>query len=535
MELISIKFALFVLLALFIYYIVPKRHRWIVLLSASYAYYLIICNKYIIYMMITTLTTYIGGILIDNLCKKQKEVIKEHKLEWDKEQKKAYKKKNLDTRRFIMIAVLVINFGILGFLKYFNFLAGGVTGLLSVFGINVSTPELGLLLPLGISFYTFQTMGYIIDVYQEKVDAQRNLAKLALFVSFFPQIIQGPIAMYDDLACQLYEGHDFDYDRTKRGALLICWGIFKKLVIADRAVKLINVVTADTYSFSGTFILLAALMYSIQLYADFSGGIDIVRGIGEMFGIEMAENFRRPYFSKSLTEYWHRWHITLGNWVRNYVFYPLSISKSFLNMGKWMKNHMGKHIGKVVPTSLASLITFLIIGIWHGANGKYVAFGLWNGLVIMIAELIRPLNDKLVEKLHIKRESGGHKFVCMVWTFFLVLVGYYFDIASNFTSAMDMLYRSVFDFHISDFVNNVSVLSGSCLMKWDYITIAGGILVILIVSIIQERKKRAIRDMIMEKSIPVQWAYILAGVFAIILFGYYGPGLDPADFVYMQF
>ena len=155
--------------------------------------------------------------------------------------------------------------------------------------------------------------------------------------------------------------------------------------------------------------------------------------------------------------------------------------------------------------------------------------------MIMIAELIRPLNDKLVEKLHIKRESGGHKFVCMVWTFFLVLVGYYFDIASNFTSAMDMLYRSVFDFHISDFVHNLSVLSGSCLMKWDYITIAGGILVILIVSIIQERKKRAIRDMIMEKSIPVQWAYILAGLFAIILFGYYGPGLDPADFVYMQF
>lgn len=535
MGLISGSFACFVLLSLLIYFIMPKQHRWIVLLAASYAYYLMICNKYIIYMLLTTVTTFVGGIWIENLCRKQKQVIKEHKLDWDRGQKKEYKKKNLAQQRWIMIAVLVFNFGILGFLKYFHFLAESLAGLGRLIGIEAAVPQLGLLLPLGISFYTFQTMGYLIDVYYEKVEAQRNPAKFALFVSFFPQIIQGPIAMYDDLAQQLYEGHEFDYDRIKRGGLLILWGIFKKLVIADRAVIMIQTVTQDPTAFSGTYILLAAFMYAIQLYADFSGGIDIVRGIAEMFGIIMAENFRRPYFATSLTEYWHRWHITLGNWVRTYVFYPLSISKTFLNMGKWMKKRCGAHVGKVVPTSLASLITFLIIGIWHGANGKYIAFGLWNGLVILLAELLRPLNEKIVEVLRIRRESKTHKVVCMVWTFFLVLVGYYFDIAQDFTSAIYMMVQSVIDFHWSDLVANIQLYRGLGIGRWDYLVIALGTLTMFVVSVIQERKECAIRDMLMEKKIPIQWLCYLTGIFAILLLGHYGPGLNPADFVYMQF
>lgn len=535
MGLISFPLVLFVAVSLFIYFQSPKQHRWKVLLAASYLYYILICNKYILYMMVTTVTTYAGALWMDRLCKKQKEVIKEHKQEWSREQKKTYKKKNLTQRRWVLISVLTLNFGILGFLKYFEFLAEGVAGIFGAAGIHLDVPQLGLLLPLGISFYTFQTMGYIIDVYYEKVEAERNPAKLALFVSFFPQMVQGPIAMYDDLASQLYEGHDFDYDRMKQGGLLILWGIFKKIVIADRAVILIQNVTDNPSAFSGTFILIAALMYAIQLYADFSGGIDIVRGIGEMFGITMAENFRRPYFAKSLTEYWHRWHITLGNWVRTYVFYPLSISKTFLNMGKWMKTHLGQHIGKVVPTSLASLITFLIIGIWHGANGKYIAFGLWNGGVILLAELLRPVNDKIVEMLPIRREGKGHQFVCMVWTFFLVLVGYYFDIAKNFSTAMYMMWQSVSDFHISDFVGNLQVYDALGLGQWEYLIIFVGILTILVVSIIQEKKGCAIRDILMEQSIPIQWICYLTGIFAILLMGSYGPGLDPADFVYMQF
>lgn len=534
MELISLQYAIFVAAALVVYYLFPKKKQWIVLLAASYLYYLLICNKYIIYMLVTTVSTYFGARFIDALKNRQDETIKAHKAEWSREEKKSYKQKNLSQRRKILVAVLLLNFGILGFLKYFHFAAELVCDALSVFGLHFAAPELGMLLPLGISFYTFQTMGYLIDVYQEKVEAEKNIARLALFVSFFPQIIQGPIAMYDDLAGQLYAEHRFDYDRLKNGALLVLWGAFKKMVIADRAVKMIDVVTADPKAFSGTFVLAAALMYALQLYADFSGGIDIVRGIAQMFGITMAENFRRPYFSKSLTEYWHRWHITLGNWVRNYVFYPLSISKKFLDMGKWMKPKFGKHIAKVVPTSIASLLTFLIIGLWHGANSKYVAFGLWNGGVIMVLELLAPVNERIGEKLHINREGKGYQIAAMLWTFVLVLVGYYFDIAKSFSSACDMLYRSVADFHLSD-LHAGSVLAASGLDRLDYLVIFAGAVVILIVSIIQERTGRNIRDMLMEKKLSVQWTCILAGIFAILIFGFYGPGMNPAEFVYMQF
>ncbi len=534
MELLSVQFFLFVVISLLAYYLFPKKHRWIILLVASYAYYLIICNKYIVYMLVTTITTYAGARLLDAALDKQKAVIAQNKEAWSREERKSYKNKILKKRRAILLIVLILNFGILGFLKYFDFFANGVCSVLNLFGIKTGTLDLGLVLPLGISFYTFQTMGYLIDVYQEKVAAEKNYAKLALFVSFFPQIIQGPIAMYDDLAKQLYEGHKFDDTNLKNGALLVLWGAFKKMVIADRAVKLIELVTADSRNFSGTFILLAALLYAIQLYTDFSGGIDIVRGIGEMFGIKMAENFKRPYFSKSLTEYWHRWHITLGNWVRNYVFYPLSISKKFLNMGKWLKPKFGKHVSKVLPTGLASLITFLIIGIWHGANGKYVAFGLWNGLVILIGELIRPGYDKVLEKMHVKTEGKIYGAVSMVWTFLMVLVGYYFDIAQNFSAAMDMLIRSVTDFHITDFAHT-KCLAASGLDVFDYSIIALGTLVVLLSSVIQEKSDKTIREALWEKKLAIRWAFIFIGIIAIALFGYYGPNVDPADFVYMQF
>lgn len=534
MSLISFQFVLFVIVSALIYFICPKKYRWIVLLLASYAYYLIICNKYILYMMVTTLTTWAGGIAIGKNYKIQKATIKEHKKEWSRAERKAYKESMLKKSRRIMIAVLILNFGILGVLKYTAFGFEIAQTILNLLGSQVHFPDPGFLLPLGISFYTFQSMGYLIDVYQEKFDPEANLARFALFVSFFPQIIQGPIAMYEDLAGQLYEGHDFDFMNLKNGFALILWGVFKKMVLADRAVKLITFVTADSSQFSGTLILITALMYALQLYADFSGGIDIVRGIAEIFGIQMAENFRRPYFSTSLTEYWHRWHMTLGNWVRTYVFYPLSISRTFLKWGKNISEKHSKHLGKVLPTCVASLITFLIIGIWHGANGKYVAFGLWNGLVIMILEICRPWNDAMFDKLHVNREGNVYKVAAMIWTFILVLIGYYFDIAQNFNDAMSMIIRSITDFHLSD-LTNIQMFLECGLVKADYFVILMAAILIFVVSVIQERSGRMIREMLWAKKTWVQWFVLQGAIVAIILFGYYGPNLDPSAFVYMQF
>ena len=281
-------------------------------------------------------------------------------------------------------------------------------------------------------------------------------------------------------------------------------------------------------------VLLAALVYALQLYADFSGGIDISRGVAQMFGITMGENFRRPYFSRTLTEYWHRWHISLGDWLRNYLFYPLSISKAFLNWGRHARQHLGSHIGKVLPTAVASLITFLIIGLWHGASWKYVAFGFWNGMVILVSTLLQPVSDKVVAALHIERKSAWYQVFSMLRTFVVVLIGYYFDIADGFRAAMGMMLKSVTDLHLSQ-LRPSAVLEALPLTMYDWAVLAFGTLVIFTASVIQERSQRTIREILDEKCLALRWAVLLAGIFAVVLMGVYGPGVQASEFVYMQF
>ena len=340
MTLTSLSFYLLVLALLVLYYLVPKRFQWVVLLIGSYAFYAFVCLRYMGFIVITTLTTYFGARGMDAMTARMEQTVAAHKQDWEREERKAYKKRCKSHRKALMIGILVFNFGILAVLKYYNFFAESMEALFASIGLTVSLGHIGLLLPLGISFYTFQSMGYVLDVYREKVPAERNVGKLALFVSFFPQIIQGPIGVYDQLAHQLYDEHKYNFDNIRYGAELILWGFFKKLVIADRAVGMIHTVAGAYTDYAGTYVLLAALVYALQLYADFSGGIDISRGVAQMFGITMGENFRRPYFSRTLTEYWHRWHISLGDWLRNYLFYPLSISKAFLNWGRHAKQHL---------------------------------------------------------------------------------------------------------------------------------------------------------------------------------------------------
>ncbi|MCR5665216.1 MAG: MBOAT family protein [Eubacterium sp.] len=524
MELISLKYCIFVLALVICYYIVPKKHRWSVLLVGSMAYYVIVCKWYVGFILFTIVSTYLIAVQIQKMLGAQNAVVKEHKAEWDRQTRREYKERGRKKRVALLTLGLVLNFGILGFLKYVPFAEGW-----------------GLLLPLGISFYTFQSMGYLFDVYREIVEPQRNILKFALFVSFFPQIIQGPIAIYDKVAHQLYEGHSFSFTRTKRALCLILWGVMKKLIIADRAATIIKLVTADSTQYSGTIVLITALTYAVQLYADFSGGIDIVRGVGELFGITLPINFNCPYFSRSLTEYWHRWHMTLGDWCRNYIFYPLSISKKFMNFAKWLRPRFGDHISKVLPGCIASVITFLVIGIWHGANMKYVYFGLWNGIVIMISELIAPARGNLANaiftKTRLKAQGAVATIVSVVWTWVMILVGYYFDIAKNAKDAMSMLVRSVTDFHITDCAPKafIETLQSTGLDGKDYMLLLISVGFWFCVSMYQERTGREIRKVILIQKTSRRWAILLLGIFAVLLFGYYGPAVQPADFVYMQF
>ena len=536
----SINFIFFVLVTALLYFALPlKKHKWIVLLAASIFFYLVAGYKYAMFILFTAISTYLIGLWIDKISKNSKAVLKKNKADWDRETKKKYKNKVKVQKRLVMAFALVLNFGILAFLKYFNFFAGSLNDILGNFGINFSIPTLALFLPLGISFYTFQSMGYIVDVYREKTAAEKNPLKFMLFVSFFPQIVQGPISIYDQLAHQLYEPHRFDFTRFKHGMMLILWGFFKKLIIADRAVIAINTVTDSYNSYGGSTLLFTILLYSVQLYADFSGGIDISRGVAQIFGIDMIDNFKRPYFSKSINEYWRRWHISLGAWLKNYLFYPVAMSNVFINASKKMKGTRfgktaaGAHIAKVLPTSVASLIVFLVVGIWHGADWKYVGFGLWNGLIIMVSILLQPVFDIILEKLHINPKAAWYSVFQMLRTFIIVLVGYVFDVAPGINESMNTFKLILTN---QSFAQARAQISELGLGKKDFIVILVGIIVIFIVSVIQERHpSTTIREMLDKKPFILRFALIFIGIMAVIVYGIYGSGYNPADFVYMQF
>lgn len=536
----SLNFILFVALTVLVYFLFPlKKQKWTVLLVASYVFYLFAGYKYVAFILFTTITTYLFALWINRIGVKSKETLKLNKQTWDRDKKKKFKNSIKHKKRLVMALVLVVNFGILAFLKYYNFFAGSLNDVMGMFGIGFSAPTLKLFLPLGISFYTFQSMGYIVDVYREKVAPEKNIAKLALFVSFFPQIIQGPISFYDQLAHQLYEPHKFDFTRFKYGMELILWGFFKKLIIADRAVVAINTVTADYSAYNGTTLTFTILLYALQLYADFSGGIDISRGVAQIFGIDMVDNFKRPYFAKSINDYWRRWHITLGAWLKNYLFYPLAMSNLFINASKKMKGtkfgstKAGAHIAKVLPTSIASLIVFLVVGIWHGANWKYVAFGIWNGGIIMISILLKPVFDWVLAKLRINAQSFSYGVFQMFRTFLVVLVGYVFDVASNFAEAMNTFKLAFTDQSFSVGWSQISELG---LDKFDYAIIIFAMIVVFVASVIQEKhNSTTIREMLDKKSFALRGLVIFAGLVLVLVFGIYGPGYDPAAFVYMQF
>ena len=536
----SINFIFFVLVTALLYFALPlKKHKWIVLLAASIFFYLVAGYKYAMFILFTAISTYLIGLWIDKISKNSKAVLKKNKADWDRETKKKYKNKIKVQKRLVMAFALVLNFGILAFLKYFNFFAGSLNDILGNFGINFSIPTLALFLPLGISFYTFQSMGYIVDVYREKTAAEKNPLKFMLFVSFFPQIVQGPISIYDQLAHQLYEPHSFDFTRFKHGMMLILWGFFKKLIIADRAVIAINTVTDSYNSYGGSTLLFTILLYSVQLYADFSGGIDISRGVAQIFGIDMIDNFKRPYFSKSINEYWRRWHISLGAWLKNYLFYPVAMSNVFINASKKMKGTRfgktaaGAHIAKVLPTSVASLIVFLVVGIWHGADWKYVGFGLWNGLIIMVSILLQPVFDIILEKLHINPKAAWYSVFQMLRTFIIVLVGYVFDVAPGINESMNTFKLILTNQSFAQARAQISELGKK---KKDFIVILVGIIVIFIVSVIQERHpSTTIREMLDKKPFILRFALIFIGIMAVIVYGIYGSGYNPADFVYMQF
>lgn len=511
MGITSFYFLCFFAVMLVLYYSIPWKFQWGFLLLCSVTYCLLAGQGALLLYPIFTVAACDTGTRLLSRTPAQ-------------EEKK---------RRGILLVTILVNIGILFALKYVNFFINTVNGTAHLFGVS-ENPLSGVdfLVPLGISFYTFSLLGYVIDVYYGLAEHQKNGLKLALYGMYFPNLISGPILKYREHAEQFFTPHAFDYRQVTRGLQRMIWGFFKKLVIAERLGVLVNMVYGSYETFSGIYIWVATAAYAFQLYTDFSGCMDIVLGMSESLGILLPENFQTPFFSKSVAEYWRRWHITLGVWMKDYVFYPLLRSKLFTDINRKCKEKYGKKRGKRLATFAAMFVLWFTVGVWHGGDWKFViGSGLLHWCYIVLEELLAPGFARLLTKLHLPAEGRLVTGFRILRTFFLVCVGDLFFRAASVGDAFSMLAGAVRHFNPEILWNGSLLLLG--LDGIEFMVTALSLLLLWVVSLLQ--RKGSVRDLIADKPLPLRWFVWYVLLFAVILFGCYGPGYSATEFIYQGF
>lgn len=525
----SVMYLVFFLGSAYILYtLVPRKFKWAVLLLFSYGYYFINSGKYIIFLLATTISVYIAGLFLNKIDDGFKLV----KKNIPREDKKEYKAVIEWQKKAVVTLTVLFNFGILVLLKYNEFFSTEFNRIFDLCHIPVNLPMRHFILPLGISFYTLQAVSYIIDVKRGKYRATDNLCKVALYLAFFPQIVEGPIGRFDLLADQLYEGHKFSYENLTFGIQLILWGLFKKIVIADRANMFVSEIFDNYSSYSGFVVFAAMLLYTLQIYTEFSGCMDIVTGSAQMFGVTLSKNFERPFFSRSVSEFWRRWHMTLGGWFRDYVFYSVSLSKGFTRFSKKVKEKLTPFFGSLVPAAGAMLVVWFGTGIWHGASLKYIAYGLYYYAIMVCGMLFEPVFARTCSVLHINREAGWFRLFQMLRTFILVNIGMLMFNAKSFMTFCHMFVSMFKNFNF-DMVNDGTFFLLGC-DRHDFLVLAIGTIIVFIVSILQEMG-HSLRLELAKSNIVLRWAVYYVLLFSIIIFGAYGDNYDVIGFIYAQF
>ncbi len=522
----SYGFILFVAVLIGVYYIFPKKYQWTLLLAASYFFYAFSGIENFAFIIFTTVSCYFVAIAIEKRKAREDDYVAAHKDTLDKEHRKAYRAKEKKKRFYILLLGLFLNFGILAVIKYTAFALKNVNSVLKLFGATeAAIPD--LILPLGISFFVFQSTGYLIDVYRGKTYAERNIARLALFVSFFPQLAQGPISRHSDLAAELYIPHSFSTKNLKFGLQRILWGYFKKLVIADRILIAIKATLADTATYDGIYVILLILLYSVEIYADFTGGIDITIGIAEALGIKLKENFNHPFSSRSTKEYWNRWHITMGSWFTDYVFYPLSVTKPMMRLSKWSRAHLGSAVGKRLPVYIATAVTWFLTGLWHGAAWNFIVWGMLNCLIILVSQELEPLYKRFRDKFPRLTASYGYHCFEAMRTFLLMGLIRSLDCYANVGLTFRM-WGSMFK------LSKLSECFGGQIFELgldikDYAILAVAVIAVAVVARLSQIKD--LREWLWGKT-ALSWTLSGAIFIAIILFGAYGIGYDASQFIY---
>lgn len=506
-----------------LYSIFPKKAKWCVLLVGSLAFYFIASGAHIEFLLISALITWAVGIIIqklnDSFAAKRKSV--------SKEERKQLKNKYKNYKLTALTVGVICNLAFLLVLKYANFFGGTIN---TIFSAHL--PELSIVQPLGISFYTLQAISYITDVYRGRYKACKNPLKITLYLSFMLTIVEGPVARFDQLGTQLSEGRRFEFGNLVYGAQLVVWGLFKKVVIADRAAEFVNNVFDDAKFSNGIIVLAGILFYTLQLYCDFSGIMDVVIGLGEMMGIELPENFRRPFFAKSINEFWQRWHITLGGWLRDYIFYPISLSKPFMKLTKNARKKFNPYYANLIPTAVALFFVWFSNGMWHGAAWKYIVYGLYYYVLMMLGLFAEPLSAKVCTKLKINRKSKGFALFQMIRTFIIVNFGMLIFRADSLKT-VGIAVRSIF-MNLNIKAAAVGNNNGLGLDIKDYVILVLGTVLIFIVSVLQEKGIR-IREKISKLPFIVKFIIYMLAIFSVIMLGAYGDHYGKADLLYANF
>ncbi len=520
-DIVSLAFLLFLGVTVLLYYTVPKRCQWMVLLLASIVFYLLSGIQYFIFLVFSSVVGFAAAKKMASNHKKYKNAFANVT---DTTLIKAHKKQLQKENRYWLFTALFGTLFVMLVIKYTAFFTESIN---AWFTVNI--PLISLVMPLGLSFYTFILLSYLIDVYRGKYVAEKNFFKFFLFVSFFPHVSQGPISRFNDLAVQFEKKHVFSFDNLCLSAQRILWGFFVKLVLADRIGLLVNSVYDNYEGQSWQMLTLATIAYSIQIYTDFYSSMEIAIGCAQLFGIKLAENFMRPYFSTTMPEFWRRWHITLGTWFRDYIFYPISVSHILMKFNVWARKKWGVHTSRVLASAPPIMGVWILTGLWHGASWNFVAWGLFHGSLILLSTAFAEPFQSTLKKWRVPTKSAGYKLLQMGKVFFLCSIGRVFFRAESVSAAI-VIFKNIATLSSPNVMIDVLALH----FNWfDGIVLLVGLLMFLTVSIIQERVG-SVRSEIAKINILARWGIWIVLILGTVLFGIYGPGTSPV-FLYEDF
>lgn len=494
----SWQFLVFFPIVTVVYFILPARWRYLWLLAASYFFYMCWNAKYVVLILFSTVVTYASGRI----------------MEWLKE-KDCDRKRVLYYKKLCVAGSVGLNLALLFFFKYLDFAVINLNRVLSLIHLNTVRQGFDLMLPVGISFYTFQALSYTIDVYRDEISAEKNFFRYALFVSFFPQLVAGPIERSKNLLKQLREPASFDFNKARDGFLLMLWGFFLKLVIADRIALYVDYIYRNYYYYTGWYIVIAVLLFGVQLYCDFYGYSVIAMGAAEILGISLMENFNAPFLSQSVSEFWRRWHISLSSWFKDYLYIPLG----------------GSRIGKV-RNYINKMLVFLVSGLWHGAQWNFVIWGGLNGICQVIGQVLMPVRNKLVKLLGLRRETFSHKLFHVIGTALLFDFSLIFFRSETLSMAFGVLKNMLS-------LQNIWILFDGSLYECgldraNFLLLVLCIGVLLCADICKHRGIQIRRELV-KQEYWFRWLVIVGTVVFILVFGIWGAAYSSANFIYFQF